>query len=243
MDMGRPTLIHEKKHPYYFKPRIQEQPLPEVTRPETPELDTGNQPARVPEYFMEQVMEGLSDACMLIDTGDRLVYVNTAAKKMLQPKGRILGRKLASILADNQISALAADAYRLGKPLFATLTLQLPGSRWRETHQFHTSLVPLWITPSRRLVRVALRDADKPAEEPKAVPACSDAVLQMRNPLSVLQGYLENMLDGHISEPAAMRQSLLTMRKHTQAIERLLDDCKATVKAHAPPPCSPSASC
>lgn len=222
MAMGRPTLIHEKKHPYYFKSRTPAAPgakaINEQASPDTPSV-------QFPEYFMEQVMEGLSDACMLIDSGDRLIYVNGAAKGMLQPKGRILGRKLASILADSQVSQLASEAYRTGKPVFSTLTLQLPGIRWRDTHQFHASVVPLWITPSRRLVRIALRDAGAPPETKKP-PTCGDAVLQMRNPLTVLQGYLENLLDGLITDPAAVRNSLMTMRKHTMAIERLLDSCK-----------------
>ena len=220
--MGRPTLIHEKKHPYYFKSRTLAAPGAEaINEQESP--DTAS--AQFPEYFMEQVMEGLSDACMLIDSGDRLIYVNGAAKGMLQPKGRILGRKLASILADNQVSQLVTEAYRTGKPVFSTLTLQLPGIRWRDTLQYHASVVPLWITPARRLVRIALRDAGAPPE-PKKTPACGDAVLQMRNPLTVVQGYLENMLDGHISDPAEMRHSLMTMRKHTMAIGRLLESCK-----------------
>jgi hypothetical protein len=34
---------------------------------------------------------------------------------------------------------------------------------------------------------------------------------------------LENLLDGMISDPVLLRQSLLTMRKHTLQIERVID--------------------
>ena len=174
---------------------------------------------------MEQAMEGLSDACMLVDGGDRLVYVNGKAKALLQPKGRILGRKLAAILSDSQVSGLALEAYRSGKPLFSEVTLQLPGVRWRDSQRFHISVVPILIAPPRRLVRIAFREADD-LPQPEKVAVCGDAAMQMRNPLTILQGYLENMLDGFISDPTDQRQALITMRKHTLAMERLLDGCK-----------------
>ncbi len=184
--------------------------------------------AKGPEYFMEQVMEGLSDACMLVDGTDRIVYVNSSGKNLLRPKGRILGRKLESVLADRQLSMLAADAYHTGKPLFSRLALPLPGERWRDDHHFHISIVPLWITPTRRLVRIALRGDDSIQEGDRQHPATvphqmGDAMMQMKTPLSIVQGYLENMLDGVINDPVILRQSLLTMRKHTLTIERLLD--------------------
>ena len=88
------------------------------------------------------------------------------------------------------------------------------------------------MTDTRRLVRIALRATtrEEDREENKAATAgpvqSGDTMLQMKNPLSIVQGYLENMLDGVISDPGVMRQSLLTMRKHTLAIERLLDGCQ-----------------
>lgn len=216
-------------------------PLQEPAGPDAvPEANTAARTAKGPEYFMEQVMEGLSDSCLLVDGGDRIIYVNSSAKLLLRPRGRILGRKLESVLADRQLSMLAADAYHTGKPIFSRLALPLPGERWRDDHHFHLSLVPLWITPTRRLVRIALRDAardsggggatpgDSREETPPPAnpPQCSDTMLQMKNPLSIVQGYLENMLDGVINDPVVLRQSLLTMRKHTLAIERLLDGCQ-----------------
>jgi len=192
---------------------------------------------------MEQVMEGLSDACMLVDGTGRLLYVNSAAKNLLSPRGRILGRKLDAVLANRQLSMLAADVYHTGKPVFSRLAIAMPGERWRDDHAFHLSLVPLWVTPTRRLVRIALRDAgernavptpsgsaataeDLPGVNAPAQPApCGELLTRMRNPLTILQGYLENLLDGVIKDPILLRQTLLTMRKHTLTIEKLMESC------------------
>lgn len=230
--MGRRPLIQEKKHPFYFKMAPAQQPVDEAAGADT--SGTPQTGGKAPEYFMEQVMEGLSDACILVDGGDRIVYVNGSAKLLLRPKGRILGRRLESVLADRQLTMLAADAYHTGKPFFTELALSFPGERWRDDHRFHISIVPLWITATKRLVRIALRDTvqsaheqsqSAPAAQPSGAIQCGDAMLQMKNPLSIVQGYLENMLDGVINDPVVLRQSLMTMRKHTLAIERLLDSC------------------
>ena len=179
-------------------------------------------------------MEGLSDACLLVDGTDRIIYVNSACKLLFRPKGRILGRRMETVLADRQLSMLASDSYHTGKPLFSSIALPLPGPRWRENNKFHISIVPLWLTPTRRLVRIALRVSNPDTEQnniseaaaPERIPQCSETMLQLKNPLAIVQGYLENMLDGAISDPVASRQALLTMRKHTMAIERLLDVCQ-----------------
>ncbi len=179
-------------------------------------------------------MEGLSDACLLVDGADRIIYVNSACKQLFRPKGRILGRRMETVLADRQLSMLASDCYHTGKPLFSSIALPLPGQRWRENNQFHISIVPLWLTSTKRLVRIALRVSNPDTEQnnvsetaaPERTPQCGETMLQLKNPLAIVQGYLENMLDGEISDPIALRQTLLTMRKHTMTIERLLDVCQ-----------------
>ena len=228
--MGRRPLIQEKKHPFYFKVAPEQHTTGDAAGEEiTAPPQTG---ARTPEYFMEQVMEGLSDACILLDRGDRIVSVNGSAKLILRPKGRIVGRRLESVLLDRQLTMLAADAYHTGKALFTELALPLPGERWRNDHRYHISILPLWLTPTKRYVRIALRNTTQnpPEQQPPSPPAnivqCGDAMLQMKNPLSIIQGYLENLLDGVINDPVELRQSLVTMRKHTKAMERLLESCQ-----------------
>ena len=179
--------------------------------------------AMATEVHIEQALQGLSDACLLVTGADRVVFANDAAKLLLRPKGRILGRKLDSVLGDRQVSQLAAESCRTGRPAAARVTLQLPGNAWREDRSFAVSLMPVWLGATRKYVRIALRDDHSSAADAAASAPGADLVLQLKNPLSIIQGYLENLLDGMISDPVLLRQSLLTMRKHTLHIERLLD--------------------
>lgn len=180
-------------------------------------------PTRGAEPCMEQVLHGLSDACLIIDGLDRIIFSNDAAKAMLRPKGRILGRKLDSLLGDRQVSLAAAEASSSGKAAILRVTLRLPGDAWRDDGHFQVSLVPVWLSETRRFVRIALRDESAHPQRGTPTALAADVAVQLKNPLSIVQGYLENLLDGMISDPVLLRQSLLTMRKHTLQIERVID--------------------
>ncbi len=178
----------------------------------------------VKNALLETVLEGLMHACLLVDGTDRILFSNEAAKSLFMPKGRLLGRKLETVLADRQLSQLVSDCFTAGRSGSLACALRLPGEAWRDDRHFLVEAVPLLLSADRRLVRLALRPDEKADAESKAIPnPAADVLVQLRGPLTVVQGYLENLLDGMITDPVALRQSLLTMRRSTIQIERILE--------------------
>lgn len=176
------------------------------------------------DALLEMVLEGLSHACLLLDFPDRILFSNETAKLLFMPKGRLLGRKLEAVLADRQLTNLVADCYRSGQSRRLSCALRLPGVAWREDRHFIVDAVPVRITGERLLVRLALRsDEDAEAAARSAPNPAAEVLIQLRGPLTIVQGYLENLLDGLITDPVALRQSLLTMRRSTVQIERVLE--------------------
>lgn len=176
------------------------------------------------DALLETVLEGLAQACLLVDGSDRILFSNESAKMLFMPKGRLLGRRLEAVLADRQISQLAAECFATGRPASIACALRLPGEAWRDDRHFTVEAVPLMLSPDRRLVRLALRPDEEADAAAKAVPnPAADVLVQLRGPLTIVQGYLENLLDGMITDPVALRQSLLTMRRSTLQIERILE--------------------
>ncbi len=174
--------------------------------------------------LLETVLEGLVQACLLVDGMDRILFSNDAAKLLFMPKGRLLGRKLETVLADRQLSQLVAECHASGRAGMLSCALRLPGKAWRDDRHFVVEAVPLALGGERRLVRLALRPDDEAESAAKATPnPAADVLIQLRGPLTVVQGYLENLLDGMITDPVALRQSLLTMRRSTVQIERILE--------------------
>lgn len=176
------------------------------------------------DALLETVLEGLAHACLLLDGTDRILFSNEAAKQLFMPKGRLLGRKLETVLADRQLTQLVADCYETGRAGSLACALRLPGEAWRDDRHFTVEAVPVAVSGERRLVRLALRPDEQADAESKTIPnPAADVLLQLRGPLTIVQGYLENLLDGMITDPVALRQSLLTMRRSTIQIERILE--------------------
>lgn len=176
------------------------------------------------DALLEMVLDGLSHACLLLDGTDRILFSNEAAKLLFMPKGRLLGRRLETVLADRQLSQLVAECFQTRRPGHLACALRLPGVAWRDDRHFLVDAVPLQLTPDRWLVRLALRPDEEADAAAKAMPnPAADVLLQLRGPLTIVQGYLENLLDGLITDPVALRQSLLTMRRSTVQIERVLE--------------------
>jgi hypothetical protein len=55
-----------------------------------------------------------------------------------------------------------------------------------------------------------------------AAPPLNEAFQALADPLSIIQGYLENLLDGDIRDPVAMRQCLSAMQRQTVQVQRIL---------------------
>ena len=222
--MGRKPLSIDKHNSWIHRsPAVPASAadIPDSTDPDSPET-----PVKGLEPCMEQVLQGLSDACLMITGTDRIIFANDSAKSLLRPKGRILGRKLESVLGDRKVTALAAECSLSGRPAIARITIKLPGDAWRDDRHFEVSAVPIRLSETRRYVRIALRDDDEARREAASANPFVDVSIQLKNPLSIVQGYLENLLDGMISDPVLLRQSLLTMRKHTLQIERVIDSLR-----------------
>ncbi len=197
--------------------------------PITPEsTENGDAPPPPVESFLEQALEGLDEGCLLLDSTDRIRFSNEAAKQMLKPKGRLLGRKLEALLADRGLSLLAAECFRTGRTAQGHFALRLPGEAWRDDRHLQATAAAVQLGESIKYVRLAIRpDPEADAQSKQQSAPMSDTLLQLRGPLSIVQGYLENLLDGMITDPVALRHSLLAMRKSTVQIERTLESLKA----------------
>jgi signal transduction histidine kinase len=187
-------------------------------------LEPDSVPTAGSDALLETVLEGLSHACLLIDPMDRILFANESAKLLFMPKGRLLGRKLETVLADRQLSQLVAESFGSARSRYLTCAIRLPGEAWRDDRHFIAEAVPVVLSAQRKLVRLALRPDEAADAAAKVVPnPAADVLVQLRGPLTIVQGYLENLLDGMITDPVALRHSLMTMRRSTLQIERILE--------------------
>ncbi len=164
------------------------------------------------------MLDGLTDACMIAESDGRMRYANEAARVLLRMKGRATGRKLTAVLAEKHALELFENATAAERPRAAVLALTLSSDGARS---YTVSVVPLSIEGEGLFYRIALSPNSAPVAQSGGNE--TTALLQkLGDPLSILQGYLENLLDGVIKEPAVMRQCLGAMQRQTAKMQRLI---------------------
>lgn len=169
---------------------------------------------------VSQLLAGLTDICLVAEPGGRVLFANDAARELLHLEGRVLGRKTFQVLSDRRALSVIDDAIQTNKPRSAVMPLTLSSEG---TRQYEVNVVPFDSPGYGVLLRIAVRHRDTPAAEPApASRPTTEVTRSLADPLTIIQGYLENLLDGDIKDPVAMRQCVSAMHRQTLQIERIL---------------------
>lgn len=203
---------------YYYR----KQRAPATTASEPAGLD------RQRNSVLESVLEGLGDSCLLIDHDRRIIFANHETRDLFHTTEKLTDRPLHSLITDERILAFI---HRVATS----------GVKWDE-EEFRLALVRDGVPDERYLVvaaapvrlfgedsaghlRVVIRDeTDRHETEQIRKDFVANASHELRTPLSIINGYLENLLDGVIDDPATTRRSLQTMQKHGERIARIVED-------------------
>lgn len=176
---------------------------------------------------LESVLEGLGDSCLLVNEKQEIVFANHETYDLFPTKGQLHGRPLDDLIQDQPILSFVS---RVGL-----------GNRWQE-EEFRVALMREGGLQERYLVvsaapvrlfgqdgpdhlRVVIRDeTDRHETEQIRKDFVANASHELRTPLSIINGYLENLLDGVIDDPVMTTKSLQTMQKHGERIARIVED-------------------
>lgn len=177
---------------------------------------------------LESVLEGLGDSCLLIDSERRIIFANHETRDLFRTSGKLTDRPLQSLITDERILAfinrIATTGVKWDEEEFRVILLH--GSVPMEHHLVVAAApVRLFGEDSARHLRVVIRDeTDRHETEQIRKDFVANASHELRTPLSIINGYLENLLDGVIEDPVLTRKSLVTMHKHGERIARLVED-------------------
>jgi signal transduction histidine kinase len=177
---------------------------------------------------LESVLEGLGDSCLLLDHEGRILFANHETRDLFRTQERLPGRPLAALITDERILAfiqrVATSGAKWGEEEFRVPLLRdgVPDERYLVVA---AAPVRLFGEEGAAQLRVVIRDeTDRHETDQIRKDFVANASHELRTPLSIINGYLENLLDGVIAEPAAMRRSLQTMQKHGERIARIVED-------------------
>ncbi|MBK1829351.1 hypothetical protein JIN77_01320 [Verrucomicrobiaceae bacterium R5-34] len=178
----------------------------------------------------DQLLDALGDAFLLVNETSHITFANASARNLV--KGRkLMGRSIMEAFLDDRLSVAVMKCIRTGKPMQELVVL----------HSSHTPLgsageeggsawvidaAPLSSSDDSALTRIVIRDvtAEHQAEQVRR-DFVANASHELRTPMAIINGYLENLIDDDVVEdPVTSRKFLKTMRKHGARISRLVED-------------------
>ncbi len=179
----------------------------------------------------DRLLDALGDAFLLVDADGKICFANAAAHSLFGER-ELLGRPVLETLPDPRLAEAPARCLETGEPAQARVLLpqqtSLRGDS--ETRGFNA-----WIVDAARLptpddgtitTRLILRDvtAEHQTEQIRK-DFVANASHELRTPMAIINGYLENLLDDDmVDDPQMARRFLSVMRKHADRISRIVED-------------------
>jgi two-component system phosphate regulon sensor histidine kinase PhoR len=178
-----------------------------------------------------RLLDALGDSFLLVDQGGTIRFANQAARDLFGSRD-LVDRSLHETILDPRISKVLFRSLETGEPVQARVLLpqQTSPRGDQENRGINAWIVDAAHLPSSAdgspLTRVILRDVTTEHQiEQIRKDFVANASHELRTPMAIINGYLENLLDDNMMEDKEMtRRFLSIMRKHADRISRIVED-------------------
>ena len=178
----------------------------------------------------DQLLDALGDAFLLVSETSHIVFANECARKLVKGR-RLQGRSIMEAFLDDALSVAIMRCIRTGKPMQERVVLHstytpLGSVGEQGLSAWVIDAAPLASYSEQGLTRVVIRDVttEHQADQVRR-DFVANASHELRTPMAIINGYLENLLDDDLLDDLVMsRRFLETMRKHGQRISLLVED-------------------
>lgn len=188
------------------------------------------------EAIMErdELLDALGDAFLLVDDTSQIIFANACARRLVKDR-KLMGQSIMEAFLDDQLSVAIMRCIRTREAMQERVVLHSSYSPLGAAGEDGLSAWEIDAAPltdydrvgdGQRVTRVVIRDV---TVEYKADQVRRDFVAnashELRTPMSIINGYLENLLDDDVVDDSQMARKFLgTMRKHGLRISRLVED-------------------
>lgn len=178
----------------------------------------------------DQLLDALGDAFLLVDDTSQIIFANECARELVKGR-RLMGRSIMEAFLDDKLSIAIMKCIRTGKPMQEQVVLQstytpLGSASKQGVTAWVIDAAPMESDVEEGLTRVVIRDitTEYQADQVRR-DFVANASHELRTPMAIINGYLENLLDDNLlEEPEVARKFLQTMDKHGKRIARLVED-------------------
>lgn len=178
-----------------------------------------------------RLLDALGDAFLLVDAKANIRFANSAAQAFFGAR-ELINRPVSEAFIDPRMADALLRCLATGEPVQSRVILSQQTSPRgdQENRGFNA-----WIIDAAQLsnpsgdsatTRVIIRDvtAEHQLEQVRK-DFVANASHELRTPMAIINGYLENLIeDDMLEEPEIARRFLMVMRKHTDRISRIVED-------------------
>jgi two-component system phosphate regulon sensor histidine kinase PhoR len=179
----------------------------------------------------DRLLDALGDAFLLVDADGIIRFANSAAQELLGMRELRL-RSIRETFLDPRLADILLGCLATGEAVQARLVLPQQASPRGDQE---TRGVNAWVIEAARLptsedsestTRIVLRDVTTEHQtEQIRKDFVANASHELRTPMAIINGYLENLLDDNmVDDPQMARRFLSVMRKHAERISRIVED-------------------
>jgi two-component system phosphate regulon sensor histidine kinase PhoR len=179
----------------------------------------------------DRLLDALGDAFLLLDAEGVIHSANSAASRLFGGR-ELLRRPASEVFLDPRLSAAIQLCLETGESVQTQIVFpQQTSPLGDQETRGHNA----WIIDAARLpahgdeaptTRVIIRDvtAEHQTEQIRK-DFVANASHELRTPMAIINGYLENLLDDNmVDDPRMARRFLSVMRKHAERISRIVED-------------------
>lgn len=179
--------------------------------------------------MLHRLVEGIEDGLFIISSRLTVLFVNRGAMKFFPPIMGPVGRTFLECVRDHRLVEVVHGSVKSGLRSRQEFLVSSPGEgSGVEDRIFSVESVPLNGDAPGGMeggVLVILRDeTEKHHLERIRKDFVANASHELRTPLSIINGYLENLVDGDILEPEETKRAFTIMRKHGDRLAQIVED-------------------
>ena len=179
-------------------------------------------------FNLQAILGSLAEGVLIVDAASKIRLANDGLHRMFDLSTPPLGRALIEVFRDHALQETLLAALAAETPQSRQLALDVrQGSGYVRKH-FTVTAAPLRAddtdSPPRGVVAIFHDISELKALESVRRDFVANVSHELRTPITIINGYLETLLDGALDDRPEAERFLRVMWKHNQRLTLLIED-------------------
>ena len=179
-------------------------------------------------FSLRAILSSMVEGVLIADGSQKVRLVNDALIKLLDLRDSPLNRPVIEIFRKHELQKALETALAAGTTQEIEITLEIPSPNGGyELKHLDVHVAGLMPQPQARPIAALVVFHDVTAIrnlEARQRELLANVSHEFRTPLSIINGYVETLMDGALEDPEMARRSLLAMHKNSRRLALLIDD-------------------